>query len=87
MKQCLSPGNSWKSDGEEESAKEITPFLDKEENATAKEIPKYLEVILGPEHILENDGYEIPNQMMQKANDNVSSASEEKSQKDEVLST
>ncbi|XP_050510998.1 proto-oncogene tyrosine-protein kinase ROS isoform X1 [Diabrotica virgifera virgifera] len=62
--------NSWKSDTEDESAREITPFLDKEAVSGPKEIPKYVEVILEPDDILENDGYEIPNQMIQKLDGN-----------------
>ncbi|XP_057670694.1 proto-oncogene tyrosine-protein kinase ROS isoform X2 [Diorhabda carinulata] len=52
--------NSWKIENDEET-KEITPFLDKDD---AIQVPKYLEVILGPDDILDNDGYEIPNQIL-----------------------
>ncbi|CAG9858272.1 unnamed protein product [Phyllotreta striolata] len=48
-----SSGNSWRSP--DESPKEMMPLLNKEE------APKYLEVIMGPESVLENDGYEVPN--------------------------
>ncbi|CAG9822767.1 unnamed protein product [Phaedon cochleariae] len=65
-----SSGNSWKSDNEDEATKEKTPFLDKEENKVEKEIPKYLELIYEPRPVLENDGYEIPNQMIEKLEGN-----------------
>ncbi|XP_074032211.1 receptor protein-tyrosine kinase sevenless isoform X2 [Leptinotarsa decemlineata] len=61
--------NSWKSDNEDDATKEKTPFL-KEENSPAEEVSTYLELINDPEPVLENDGYEVPNQMMKKVEAN-----------------
>lgn len=75
IQDLVSIGNSWKSDNEDESNKEKTPFLssDKESaEATVKEIPKYLELIYESEPPLENDGYEIPNQMIAGRNNSES---------------
>ncbi|KAG5883190.1 hypothetical protein JTB14_018205 [Gonioctena quinquepunctata] len=61
--------NSWKSDNEDDSTKEKTPFLSRAENYAIKEIPTYLELINGPGPVLDNDGYEIPNQMISKVDE------------------
>ncbi|XP_044756024.1 proto-oncogene tyrosine-protein kinase ROS isoform X2 [Coccinella septempunctata] len=57
---------SWKSDQEED--KEKTPFLISEggesECKTTESVPKYLELLCDPASSLENEGYEIPNQMI-----------------------
>nr|ALV82505.1 sev [Leptinotarsa decemlineata] len=56
-------------DNEDDATKEKTPFL-KEENSPAEEVSTYLELINDPEPVLENDGYEVPNQMMKKVEAN-----------------
>ncbi|XP_045468365.1 proto-oncogene tyrosine-protein kinase ROS isoform X2 [Harmonia axyridis] len=57
---------SWKSDHEED--KEKTPFLtsadEKSVLKSAESVPKYLELLCEPVSVLENEGYEIPNQMI-----------------------
>lgn len=54
---------SWTS-GEENSSRERAPFLPPEIEAPP-DIPKYLELVYEPEEnqVLENDGYEVPNNM------------------------
>ncbi|XP_060523893.1 proto-oncogene tyrosine-protein kinase ROS isoform X2 [Cylas formicarius] len=58
-----------KSESEDETNKEQTPFLAQEATSSStKEVPKYLELVYDPEPetpTLENDGYEIPNQSME----------------------
>ncbi|KAK9875123.1 hypothetical protein WA026_005916 [Henosepilachna vigintioctopunctata] len=55
-----SQDNSWKSDNEED--KEKTPFLSDAINQEG--MPKYLELLCDPNSSLENEGYEIPNQIL-----------------------
>lgn len=62
-------GNNWKSDTEDESNREKTPFLPSESTPgtpVSKEIPKYIEVIYEPSPPKENDGYEVPKNIVQK---------------------
>ncbi|XP_066156235.1 proto-oncogene tyrosine-protein kinase ROS isoform X1 [Euwallacea fornicatus] len=60
-----SSGTSWRAENEEDMDREEIPFLTA---GGAKEIPKYLELLYEPQHNseLENDGYEVPNDMMRQ---------------------
>lgn len=63
-------GNSWKSDTEDEANREKTPFLSSESapgTPVSKEIPKYIEVIYEPSPPKENDGYEVPKNVVQRS--------------------
>lgn len=63
-------GNSWKSDTEDETNKEKTPFLSSGSapgTPVTKEIPKYIEVIYEPSPPKENDGYEVPKNIVQRS--------------------
>lgn len=76
---------SWKSENEDDPNREKTPFLSPIQAEEPKEIPKYLELVYEPEQesALENDGYEVPNDMIdaeELANISASQKSPEKSE-------